>query len=233
MSFPVTPRSEVRRRPQRAAYDEASVYAVLDAHVLGHVGYAIDGQPFVTPTSYWREGRTLYWHGSAMGRAIAASTAGLPVCLTVSFLDGFLVGRSGIAHSLQYRSVMAFGHARLIEDRAAKRAAMHAFLDRLYPGRSATLRPVTDVELDLIHVVEMPIEEASAKTRTDGVADRPADHGWDAWCGVLPVEIRMGAPAAQDGMGSGGPLPVSLAHLAEGKRLDAALAAYSGLPVST
>jgi len=192
--FTPTARSRVRRRPQRAAYDEAAVYAVLDAGVLGHVGYVIDGQPFVTPTAYWRDGRRLYWHGAAASRMLKSVGEGQPVCLTVSFLDGFVLGRSGFAHSLNYRSVMAFGRARLVEDLAAKRAAMDEFIERLYPGRAESLRPATEAELKQIALVEMTIEEASAKVRDGGVADYAPDEGWPAWAGVIPLEARLGAP---------------------------------------
>jgi len=205
-TFTPTARSKLRRRPQRGAYDEAAVYAVLDAHVLGHVGYVIDGQPFVTPTAYWREGGKLYWHGAAASRMLA-SVDGAPICLTVSLLDGFVLGRSGFAHSLNYRSVMAFGRARLIEDLDAKRAAMDAFIERLYPGRPDVLRPATAAELKQIALAEMTIEEASAKVREGGPADYAPDVGWPAWAGVVPVETRLGAA---DGDGPGGPPKISL-----------------------
>lgn len=235
-AFAPTDRSRVRRRPQRASYDEAAVYDVLDAGVMAHVGYVIDGQPFVTPTAYWREGRKLYWHGAAASRMLATVAEGAPVCVTVSFLDGFVVGRSGIMHSLNYRSVMAFGRARLIGDLAPKRAAMESFIDRLYAGRPLKLRPTTDDELRRIVLVEMEIEEASAKVRDTGVGDLPADEGWSAWSGVFPVETRIGAALPQPGAGRGGPPTPDLAPYAEGARLDDTLSAAArayGLPVST
>ena len=234
-AFTPTARSRVRRRPQRARYDEAAVYAVLDAGVMAHVGYTIDGQPFVTPTAYWREGRRLYWHGAAASRMLRSVAGGAPVCVTVSFLDGFVVGRSGFIHSLNYRSVMAFGRARLVEDLEAKRAAMDAFIDRLYAGRAVKLRPASEAELAQIALVEMEIEEASAKVRDTGVADLPADAGWAAWCGVFPVETRIGAALPEPGMGLGGAPTPDLAPYAEGVRLDEALtrAASYGFPVST
>lgn len=222
-AFIPTARSQVRRRPQRGRYDEAAVYGVLDAGIMAHVGYAIDGQPFVTPTAYWREGRKLYWHGAAASRMLETVAQGAPVCVTVSFLDGFLVGRSGIIHSLNYRSVMAFGRARLVPDLADKRAAMEAFIDRLYAGRSATLRPMTDEELTRIALVEMEIEEASAKVKDTGVTDMPADANWKAWCGVFPVETRIGAPRPEAGMSQDGPPTADLAAFAQGARLDEAL----------
>ena len=236
-AFTPTERSRVRRRPQRASYDEAAVHDVLDAGVMAHVGYVIDGQPFVTPTAYWREGRKLYWHGSAASRMLNTVADGAPVCVTVSFLDGFIVGRSGIVHSLNYRSVMAFGRARPVEGEAAKRAAMDAFIDRLYAGRPVKLRPASEAELAAITLMEMEIEEASAKVKDTGVADLPQDAGWTAWSGVFPVETRIGAARPQPDMGSGGAPGPDLAPYAEGGRLDAALTraqrAYLGLPVST
>lgn len=222
-AFTPTTRSQVRRRPQRAAYDEATVYGILDAGVMAHVGYVIDGQPFVTPTAYWREGRKLYWHGAAASRMLATVAEGLPVCVTVSFLDGFVVGRSGITHSLNYRSVMAFGRARLVDDLAHKRAAMDDFIDRLYAGRRVKLRPTTDQELAMISLVEMEIEEASAKVKDTGVTELAADEGWGAWFGVFPVETRIGA-ALPDPRASGAPTS-DLAPYAEGVRLDEALRA--------
>lgn len=235
-AFTPTGRSRVRRRPQRARYDEATVYRILDAGVMAHVGYVIDGQPFVTPTAYWREGRKLYWHGAAASRMLATVSQGAPVCVTVSFLDGFIVGRSGIMHSLNYRSVMAFGRACLVSDLAEVRAAMDAFIDRLYAGRPLKLRPTTDDELRRIALVEMEIEEASAKVRDTGPGELPADEGWPAWCGVFPVETRIGAALPEPGMGAGGAPTPDLAPYREGARLDEALtaaAAVYGLPVST
>jgi uncharacterized protein len=234
-AFSPSERSQVKRRPQRAAYDEATVYGILDAGIMAHVGYVIDGRPFVTPTAYWREGRKLYWHGAAASRMLATVAEGAPVCVTVSFLDGFVVGRSGITHSLNYRSVMAFGRARLVDDPAAKRCAMDAFIDRLYAGRPVKLRPTTDEELRRISLVEMEIEEASAKLKDTGVTDLPADDGWAAWFGVFPVETRIGAPRPDPGAGCAP--TADLSPFAEGRRLDAALSAAaassaSGFPVS-
>lgn len=224
-AFTPTDRSRARRRPQRAAYDEAAVFAVLDAAVLGHVGYSIDGQPFVTPTAYWREGRKVFWHGAAASRMLAA-VDGAPVCLAVSLLDGFVLGRSGILHSVNYRSAMAFGRARRVTAPDAKRAAMNAFLERLYPGRTSGLRPATERELAQLVIVEMTIEEASAKARAEGAGALPEDAGWSAWRGVIPV-AQVAGPPLPEADEAGGP-GADLAHLAPGARLDAALAAAAG-----
>jgi uncharacterized protein len=228
------PRSRVRRRPDRARYDEASLFAVLDAHVLAHVGYVEDGQPYVTPTTYWREGRRLFWHGAAASRMLARSASGAPVCLTVSFLDGLILARSGFVHSAAYRSAMVFGRARLITQEAAKRAAMDAFLERLYPGRTAELRPASAAELAQMAVAEMTIEEASVKSRDQQPKPYPADEGWPAWRGIIPVELRLGAPEPDPAMPPRA-IGWDLSPYAAGGRLDEALlaAAHSGLPVST
>jgi len=224
-AFERTPLSRVRRHPERGAYDEAAVFAVLDAALVAHVGYVIDGQPLVTPTLYWREGRRLYWHGAAASRMIGKVAEGLPACLTASLIDGLVLAPSGFFHSMNYRSVMAFGRARRIDDLEARRRALEAFIDRIYPGRAATLRPPTEAELKQTALVEMTIEQASAKVRAGGVAHVELDEGWPAWSGVLPVETRIGAPIADSAVGAaamGLPTPPPQP---EGARLDEALAA--------
>jgi nitroimidazol reductase NimA-like FMN-containing flavoprotein (pyridoxamine 5'-phosphate oxidase superfamily) len=224
-AYPTTPRNRVRRYPDRARYDEAGVHAVLDAGLLAHVGYVIDGQPFVTPTAYWREGRRLYWHGSAASRMIRAQASGLPVCVTVSHLDGLIAARSAFVHSIQYRSVMAFGRARLVEGLEARRAALSAFLDRLYPGRTTEVRPPTDNELKQTSVIEMEIEEAVAKAKTGGVSRIEADEAWDAWSGVIPISTVVGERLADAVQSAGAPVSPSLGLYLEGARLDEVLAA--------
>lgn len=224
-SYSPTARSKVRRHPERAAYDETAVHAVLDAAVLAHVGYVIEGQPFVTPTAFWREGRKLYWHGSAASRMLRAQGSGLPVCLTVSHLDGLVLARSGFVHSLNFRSAMCFGKARLVEGLEAKRAATDAFIDRMYPERTATLRPATDSELKQIHVVEMTIEEASAKVRAGGVSHLDIDEPWSAWSGVVPVAQVVSAPIADAVQSAGVDPGPSLSLYRDGARLDDVFAA--------
>jgi uncharacterized protein len=218
--FPPSDRTRLRRRPQRGRYDEASVFAVLDAGVICHIAYIVDGQPFVTPTAYWREGRRLYWHGSAASRMITTHAAGVPVCVTVSHLDGLVLGRSGFTHSILYRSVMAFGRTEAITDREAKRQAMHAFIDRLYPGRPAELRRLHDAELDAITVIGMTIDEAAAKVRDGGVIEKEEDLGFPAWAGVIPVRTVVGAPVPDARLAVEPTPPPSLAAFAAGARLD-------------
>lgn len=228
-----TPRTRLRRRPERGRQEEADLFAVLDAALVAHIGYLDEGQPVVTPTAFWREGRRLFWHGAAASRMLARSGSGAPVCVTVTLLDGLVVGRSGIKHSINYRSAMMFGRARLIADLEAKRAAMNGFLERLYPGRTRELRPASEAELKQIVLAEMSIEEASVKVRDGGLAGYPPDEGWPAWTGILPIETRIGAllPDPDLGVRATGP---GLALYREGARLDEALAAaaQSALPVS-
>lgn len=222
--FEVTERSRVMRQPIRGAYDEASVFAILDATVLAHVGYVIDGQPFVTPTAFWRDGRKLYWHGAVAARMLNRLADGAPACVAVSLLDGFVLAPSAFKHSINYRSVMAFGRARLIADPETKRAALDQFIERLFPGRAATLRPASDLELAKTAVIEMRIEEAAAKARNEGVMAIPEDGGWPAWAGVVPVETRVGRPMADVRLGAVAMGLATPAPYAEGDLLDARLA---------
>jgi nitroimidazol reductase NimA-like FMN-containing flavoprotein (pyridoxamine 5'-phosphate oxidase superfamily) len=224
--FEVSERTRLRRRPARGAYDEATVFAILDAGLIAHVGYAEDGAPRVIATAYWREGRTLYWHGAAGSQALRAQAGGIPVCVTVSHLDGLVLGRSGFAHSVLYRSVMAFGTTRELESRDAKRRAMDAFLERLYPGRTREIRPVRDAELDMIAVIALPIDEASAKVRGGGVNEKDEDLAGPGWAGVIPVETRLGAVRTDERV-AGVAIAASVGGYAEGAGLGAVLARNS------
>lgn len=224
-SYPRTALTRVRRHPERGRYDEAAVHAVLDAALMAHVGYLIDGRPVVTPTLFWRAGRRLFWHGAAASRMLKTVAEGTPVCVTVTLMDALILATSGFHHSMNYRSVMAFGHARPIEDAADKRAAADAFIERIYPGRAATLRPPTELELQTTSFVTMEIEEASAKVREGGVAPLDIDEGWPAWSGVIPLETRLGAPVADGSLGARAMgLATPPPHPA-GTRLDELLAA--------
>jgi hypothetical protein len=195
--FPITPRNRVRRLPERAGYDHEAVFAVLDAALVAHIGYIIDGQPFVTPTSFWREGTRLYWHGSAAGRMLKAQAEGLPVCVTVTHLDGLVLARSAFNHSLNYRSAMVFGTARLLPEEE-KAAALTAFMERLCPGRSAQARPGSAAELKQTSIMVLEIEEAVVKTRTGAPHDNPEDMELPVWAGVVPLSLHVG-PVEPDG----------------------------------
>ena len=193
-AYPVTTRNRLRRRHERAHYDRATVHAILDAAMVCHIAYVIDGQPFCTPTSFWREGEWLYWHGSSASRMVRAQANGLPVCLTVTHLDALVLARSGFHHSVNYRCVMAYGQARAVADPAAKLHAMNAFIDRFYPGRTAALRPPTAQEIKAIQILAMKIEDAAAKIRATGVSDEQEDYALPVWCAVLPLRTVLGEP---------------------------------------
>jgi nitroimidazol reductase NimA-like FMN-containing flavoprotein (pyridoxamine 5'-phosphate oxidase superfamily) len=222
-AYPVTPRNRVKRLHERASYDRAAVHAILDAAMLCHVAYVIDGQPYATPTLFWRRGDTLYWHGSSASRMLRHLKAGTPACLTVAHLDGLVLARSGFNHSANYRSAMCFGTARLVGDPEEKIEAMRDVVDRFYPGRSALLRPLTAQEAKATTIIEMPIEEAAAKVRAKGVGDDEDDFALPIWAGVIPVTTVLGAAETCPRLVDGVEKPQTLSIFPEGGRLDAAL----------
>ena len=185
-----TARTRIRRSPTRGRYDRAAVDAILDAGVMCHVGYVIDGAPFVTPTLYWREGDRVYWHGSSASNMLQA-VDGAQVCLTVSHFDGLVLARSGFHHSVNYRSVMLFGKAR-VEDPSEAPELLDRFVDALVPGRSSMLRPPTPQELKARTIVSLEIDELSAKVRDGGVIDEDEDYELPIWAGVDPVRLELG-----------------------------------------
>ncbi|HYN48149.1 MAG TPA: pyridoxamine 5'-phosphate oxidase family protein [Candidatus Nanopelagicales bacterium] len=191
---PASDRVRLRRKPDRGRYDRATIDAILDAALVGHVGWVLDGQPYVTPTAIWRRGDRLYWHGSAGSRMVRETKGGGPVCITATILDGLVLARSGTGHSMNYRSVMVLGCAYLVEDEAETLAALEAFVEHLYPGRWAELRPATSNEVRQTAVLWADLAEASAKIRATGVHDEPGDESWPAWAGVVPVTLIAGTP---------------------------------------
>jgi nitroimidazol reductase NimA-like FMN-containing flavoprotein (pyridoxamine 5'-phosphate oxidase superfamily) len=218
--FTPTKRSRIKRLHERGAYDEKTVFAILDAGLIAHIGYVIDGQPFVTPTSYWRRGRTLYWHGSSKSRMLMGQSAGIPVCVTVTHLDGLVLARSGFHHSINYRSVLAFGNTRAITDPEEKKAETDFFLERVLPERNATLRPVSKQELKATLVIAMEIEEAAAKIRAKPPVDDEEDYSLPIWAGVLPIAQTIGALERDPRLAPGTPLPKHLERFASGRRLE-------------
>ncbi len=195
-----TARARVRRIPERGRYDRQTIDAILDAGCLCHVGYVSEGQPYATPTLYWRTGDHVYWHGSRASRMLRVLQQGADVCLTVAHMDGFVLARSAFHHSINYRSVMLFGAAETVEDPHAKTAALEAFMEHLFPGRWRDLRPVTEQELHATTVLRLAITEASAKVRTGPPKDDEGDCGWPVWAGVLPIRTALGSPLPATGM---------------------------------
>ena len=190
---PPSDRARVRRLHERARYDRPSLDAILDAGLLCHVGYVIDGAPYVTPTLYWRDGDRVYWHGSSASRMLRA-VDGAEVCVTVSHLDGLVLARSGFHHSVNYRSVMLFGRAAMVDDPAELEAQLELFMEQILPGRWAELRPPTDQEIKGTALLSMAIDEASAKVRTGPPVDDEEDYDWPVWAGLLPVRTVVDAP---------------------------------------
>lgn len=186
-----TDRTRLRRSHQRGVFDRETAYAILDAQPMCSVGYVIDGKPYVTPTLQWREGDHIYWHGSSASRAIRASK-NTEVCLTVSILDGFVMARSGMHHSVNSRSVMLFGTAQLVAD-ADKEDHLSAFINGLWPGRAEMLRPNTAQEIKATSILSMRIDEGSAKVRAGGPIDDDEDYALPIWAGVIPVTQQVGA----------------------------------------
>jgi len=195
-----TPRSRVKRLPERGRYDFETIAAILDAGFLCHIGYVIKGQPYVTPTAYWRKGQHVYWHGSSASRMLQTLEKGVDVCLTVAHVDGLVLARSAFHHSINYRSVMLFGSAHKLEDDGAKAEALENFMERMFPGRWAKLRPVTAQELKATTVLGMAIAEGSAKIRTGPPKDEAEDYAWPVWAGILPVHAAAGPPVPDEGL---------------------------------
>lgn len=195
MSDP-TPRTTVRRLPDRARYDRATVHAILDEGLVCHVGFVDAGQPFVIPSSYARVGDRLVLHGSAASRMVKALAAGAPACVTVTLLDGLVLARSGFHHSMNYRSVVVLGTAAEVTDPEEKRRALDAIVEHVAPGRAASVRPPSGNELRATRVVALPLDEASAKVRTGPPKDDEADYALPVWAGELPLRLEPLAPVA-------------------------------------
>jgi len=221
--YPVSELNRVKRRHDRGFYDQDTVHALLDAAMLCHVSYVIDGQPFCTPTFFWREGTRLYWHGSSASRMLRHLAQGKPACLTVTHLDALVLARSGFNHSADYRSVMAFGMARLVEDAQEKERALVLMVDRLYPQRTAGLRPTTAQEIKATSVIVMDIERASAKIRARGVVDDDEDYALPVYAERIPVSTVLGRPEPCPRLVEGVQRPDTLAGYRAGRPLQDAL----------
>ena len=196
MSFPPTARTQVKRLPKRGVYDEAEIHAILDEGFLCHVGFTVDGQPYVIPTGYARRGNEILLHGSAASRMLRTVAGGIDVCVTVTLVDGFVLARSAFHHSVNYRSVMVLGRARVVSDPAEKMEALRCFTDHMIPGRWDEVRQPTQQELKATEVLALPLSEVSAKVRKGGPIDDEEDLGLGVWAGVAPVRIKFEAPIA-------------------------------------
>lgn len=203
---PGSDRVRLRRKPKRGHHDRATIDAILDASLMGVVSFVQDGQPFGIPTMVWREGDRLYWHGSAGSRMLRVAN-GSPVCVTVCHLDRLVLARSGLNHSVDYRSVVVLGTAHLVRDPAQAEHALEGLIESLYPGRWAQLRPMTEKDRKETGVMYVELGECSAKIRDEGVHDDPGDETWPVWAGVVPVRAVRGEPEPDEFVTPGLPLP--------------------------
>jgi nitroimidazol reductase NimA-like FMN-containing flavoprotein (pyridoxamine 5'-phosphate oxidase superfamily) len=201
-----SPRTRVRRLHDKATYDRAVIDAILDAMPVAHVGHIVDGFPVVTPTLQWREGDRIYWHGSSASR-MQKRAVGEQACLTVTLLDGMVLARSGLEHSVNYRSVMVLGRAEVVEGETAKSAHLRTMMEQLFPGRWESLRSITARDLKATRILSLPLTEASAKVSTGHATETPEDAAWPVWAGVLPIRLTVGAPEPAPDLAPGLPVP--------------------------
>jgi len=196
--FTPTPKTTLKRLPQRGDFDRKTVYRILDEAFVCHVGFAVDGQPFVIPTSFGRVGDTLYIHGSAASRMLRSLSSKIPVCITVTLIDGLVLARSAFHHSINYRSVVIFGNAEVVEDEQGKLAAMAALTEHIVPGRWAEVRPPNAQELRATTVLAVPLVEVSAKIRTGPPKEDDEDLAIPVWAGELPLRMATGEPVGDE-----------------------------------
>jgi nitroimidazol reductase NimA-like FMN-containing flavoprotein (pyridoxamine 5'-phosphate oxidase superfamily) len=222
--YPVDAMNRVKRRQDRGHYDHDTVHALLDAAAMCHVSYVVDGFPYCTPTMFWREGTRLYWHGSNSSRMLRNLSVGEPACLTVTHFDALVLARCAFNHSADYRSVMAFGHARMVEEPAEKLRALVMMVDRLFPGRTAQLRATASQETGATTVVTMEIERASAKIRASGIVDDDGDYALPIYAERLPLRTVIGPPEPCARLLPGVERPENLHGYTAGRRLEEALA---------
>ncbi|HKX26375.1 MAG TPA: pyridoxamine 5'-phosphate oxidase family protein [Blastocatellia bacterium] len=192
--FAITPRTALKRLPQRGAYDKEAVYSILDEGLVCHVGFVVEDQPRVIPTSYGRIDDTLYIHGSAASVMLRSLAGGIPVCLTVTLIDGLVLARSAFHHSINYRSVVIFGTATMVNEAPEKETALRAIVEHIIPGRWAEVREPTAQELKATTVLALPLLELSAKVRTGPPADDGDDLAIPVWAGELPLRLMTMTP---------------------------------------
>lgn len=196
-SSPPSPRTRVRRKPERASYESAAIHAIVDAAVICHVAFQMEGGVHAIPTNHWRDGDYLYIHGAKASRMLKALTEG-EACVTIALADGLVLARSAMHHSMNYRSVVIYGRFELVSEPAEKIRSLRALIDSLYPDRWETLRPITDKELSATSVLRIPLSEASAKVRDIGVKDDDEDLHWPVWAGVIPLTTVAGTPRREE-----------------------------------
>jgi uncharacterized protein len=211
-TFPPTERTRVVRESHRGAYDRETIYKILDEGFVCHVGFAVDGQPFVIPTLFARVGDAIYFHGSAASRMLRNASEGIPVCITVTLTDGFVLARSVFNHSMNYRSVVALGKAILVDAPREKLEALRAFTEKIVSGRWNDARQPNEKELKATSILRLPLTEVSAKIRSGPVEDDAADYALPVWAGVIPLQLVPGAPIRDKRCDPSIPTPAYAGH---------------------
>jgi nitroimidazol reductase NimA-like FMN-containing flavoprotein (pyridoxamine 5'-phosphate oxidase superfamily) len=207
-----TERTRLKRMPQRGSYDRETVYQIIDQALFCHVGFVHNGAPFVVPTLHVRVGERLYMHGSAASRMLRTAASGIPLCVTVTHVDGLILARSAFHHSINYRSAVVLGVAQEVTDQDAKLRVLHALVEHVVPGRWRDARPPHPKELAATSVLSLPITEASAKIRPGGPSDDEEDYALPIWAGVIPLKMATGAPVADDRLAGGVEVPEYVAN---------------------
>jgi nitroimidazol reductase NimA-like FMN-containing flavoprotein (pyridoxamine 5'-phosphate oxidase superfamily) len=195
-AYAPTDRTQVRRLKKRASYDKAMIHAILDEALIAHVGFIANGQPFVIPTLFVRDGEQLFLHGSIASRMLKTLEQGVDLCVTISLIDGLVLARSAFHHSVNYRSVVVLGKAQLVTDRNAMLRAMHLLTNHVVPNRWEEVRTPNELELKQTHVLALPLDEVSAKVRDGGPIDDAEDYALAVWSGVVPLRLQRGQPIA-------------------------------------
>ena len=209
MQIAPTERTTVRRQSQRASYERPLVDAVIDEALSCHVGFAIDGRPWVIPTIHARIDDVLYLHGAVTNHMLRSLSGGFEACVTITLIDGLVLARSAFHHSMNYRSVMVFGRATIVDDPEEKEAALRALVEHVVPGRMAEARPPSAIELRKTSVLRLPITEASAKVPTGGPIDDPDDLALPVWAGQLPLSTSYGSPVPEPDTAAAVPVSVT------------------------
>ena len=211
-TFSPTERTRVVREPHRGSFDRDAIYKILDEGFVCHVGFTMDGQPYVIPTMFARVGDAIYFHGSAASRMLRGLSGGLAVCVTVTLIDGLVLARSVFNHSMNYRSVVALGTATLVEGAEEKVAALRAFTEKILPERWGDARQPNEKELKATSILRLALSEVSAKMRTGEVQDDEEDYALPVWAGVLPIRLAASEPIRDGRCDAGLATPAAVAN---------------------
>jgi nitroimidazol reductase NimA-like FMN-containing flavoprotein (pyridoxamine 5'-phosphate oxidase superfamily) len=211
-TFTPTERTRVVREPHRGSYDREIIYKILDEGFVCHVGFTMNGQPYVIPTMFARVGEAIYFHGSAASRTLRGVGGGLAVCVTVTLVDGLVLARSVFNHSMNYRSVVALGKATLVDAADEKLAALRAFTEKILPGRWQDARQPNEKELKATSILRLALTEVSAKMRSGPVEDDAADYELPVWAGLLPLHLAAGAPVRDERCDASLPVPACVSN---------------------